>query len=200
MATLPIEAQTIRLLYQEDIGGTSVPTAHTGTHLTWKSVPSHGSMPAEISDIQTELAARYIRELRDIDADDRVDYLLRANSALTEEHLKEIVKATDQWLDNEARDRLRNIASDFAKRQQGPSAGFLKWLTNQELARMENLLVGKECPDPILAMCYALFEARAVAHATYFIQQDRHYPQRDSNEIEQSHEEIKGDLEFVNAK
>ena len=200
MTTLLREGQAIRSLFKKDIENKATPTDQPKQRLVWAPARPSTSPPTEDSHQNTELADRYFKELRGIDADERLDYLLSVNQQLTEQHLQEVVEATDQWLNHEARDRMRAIALRLAKEQQDPGEVLLNWLTDEEIARIDGLLETKNFPDPILATCYAILEAHGVAHATYFIQQDRLYPQKDLGQIEQSEQEIEEDLRFANAK
>ena len=196
MTTLLKDPRTIRYLLRQDTESQQ----RTARQLNWAPPRAQIGTHTEEADQQTELVASYFKQLSEVDADDRLDYLLYMNQNLKEENLKYIAEATDQWLNHEARDRMRAIARTFAENQQGPSEILGNWLTDAEVTRMEEMFSIPNCPDPILACCYALLEAHGVAHTAYFIQQDRLYPQTGLGEIKQPKKEIEEDLRYLNAK
>ena len=147
-----------------------------------------------------KIARQHLSNLLMSDADDRLTYLKQADPALTEDHLDQIVIATDRWLNDQARDRLRDLVKQRFYDYDSPANILIDWLTPQEIQRLIELLEQSEISDPTLALCYAICEALGVAHAAYFIHGDRIRREIDFTRIEQTPEEIAADLRFVNAQ
>ena len=200
MTTGMINGTALRTLYQDNIHDRLSPNIYVKPQPTPAASQPQTTPDSEVTENPTELILRYIAELRAMDPDERLDYVLSANPVLTEEHLQQIVATTDQWLNNEARDRMRAIAQRTVTNHGDPRGILIDWITDEEFTKLQLLLDEIEFPDPILATCYAICEADGVAHATYYIQQDRAPTQESHVKIEQSQEEIEEDLRFVNLK
>ena len=146
-----------------------------------------------------ETVWNHIRNLLMSDTDDRLDYLQQASPALTEDHLNQIVTATDSWLNDEARDRLRALVQQRFDDCDSPADILKVWLTSQEIQRLVELLDQSEVPDHTLALCYTLCEALGVVHAAYFVYEGRARRKTDFTSVNQTPEDIAADLRFVNA-
>ncbi len=134
------------------------------------------------------------------DSDERLDYLQTLNPNLTEDHLDQIALTTDRWLDHPARDRMRAIVRRCHDSQSYPKNMLIEWTTPEEVQRLVDLLLETSIPDPTLAMCYAMCAAHDTAYAAFRIHENRAHRQADFSNIEQTPEEIAGDLRFVNAE
>ena len=134
------------------------------------------------------------------DSDERLDYLQTVNSALTEDHLNQIVIATEGWLDANARDRIREIARHYYDNEINPGSMLSEWSTTDEIQRLISMLEDTSIPDKILAICYAMSVAYDITFAAYFIHRERQTREIDFADIEQTEEEIAADLRFVNAR
>ena len=140
------------------------------------------------------------RELIEIDPDDRLDCLRRANPALSEEHLGQIARTTSLWLDGAARSRMRELVRQDFHRGRAPGDILADWLTIPETQRLTDLISDTDIPDPTLAVCYAICEAHELAHAAFFIQRERAHRKTDFTSINQTPEEVEADLRFVNLR
>ena len=68
-----------------------------------------GFDPSDIEKVM-EFLNRITQAITMTDPDDRLDYLQSVNPGLTEEHLGEIAKTTERWLEGQAGQRIRNTA------------------------------------------------------------------------------------------
>ena len=134
------------------------------------------------------------------DSDVRLDYLQSVNPNLTGDHLDQIATTTERWLDDKARDRIRAIARRCHDNKSDPQNMLVEWNTPEEAQRLIDLLLETSIPDKTLAMFYSMCAAYDTAHAALFIHRDRAHRQTDFASIEQTPEEIAGDLRFVNAQ
>ena len=120
---------------------------------------------------------RAVRETATIvlmtDSDDRLDCLSSLNPSLTTEHLEEIAKATGQWLDGPARERLRKAALHTYESNHDPGRTMEEWTTTEEVRRLTGLMRETSVPDMTLAICYAMSAAYDAAVAAFFIHQVR---------------------------
>ena len=147
-----------------------------------------------------EAARQHIVNLLMSDPDDRLDYLQQAAPSLTEDHLDQIVIATDRWLNDQARDRLRTLVQRRFDDSDSPADILIDWLTPEEVQRLVELLDEPSFPDTTLALCYAICEALGVARAAYFIHGERVNRKTDFTRVSQTPEETAADLRFVNAR
>lgn len=170
-------------------------------------VPPQGSEPSaetspsfdhydssEIKQIVSEIAVAVLMA----DSDERPDYLRLVNLTLTEEHLNEIASATDQWLNDQARERIGMIARCTYDSKGGPSDMLIRWVTGEEIERLIGLLVETSVPDQTLAICYAMATAYDTSGAALLIHKNRGERRTNFADLEQTPEETAGDLHFVN--
>ncbi len=200
MTTQTLDRHAVLDLYEQKTPERYAPVMHHEPRSVWATPEPQHSLPEDVTDPAIELAVKYFSEIRETDSDERLDYILAANPSVTEEHLGQLVLTTESWLDTGARERIRAIAREFVRRQREPHEVLPYWLTEEEFERFDSALDKTEFPDQIIATCYAVCQAHEVAHAAYFIQQDRMFPQVDFTKIEQTPEGIEADLRFVNAK
>ena len=146
------------------------------------------------------LALRYMSKLMALDSDQRKDYVLDANPAVTEEHLGHLVVTTTNWLRSDAHERLMAVACEVVQQQRDPREVLLNWLTDDELDRFYHALDQTEFPDHTLAVCYALCKADDMARASHFIQHNRAFPTVDLSNITQTSEDIADDLRAFNLR
>ena len=148
----------------------------------------------EIKEIISRIAVSVLMT----DSDERLDYLASVNPALTENHLEQMVKTTDRWLDDDAMNRLRAIARRCFDDRADPQNMIVEWNFPEEIERLVALLLETSIPDKTLSLCYAVSAAYDTLYAAYFIHGDRQRRQADFSSIEQTAEEIAEDLRFVN--
>ena len=74
------------------------------------------------------------------------------------------------------------------------------WYTTAEMQRLIDLLRETSISDHGLAACYAISQAHDTTHAAYFICQNRARRYVDFGSVDQTPEEIAGDIRFVKAR
>lgn len=131
------------------------------------------------------------------DSDDRLEFLGSLNPALTESDLDRIAIVREQWLNGEGRDRLRGLALRCYEKEWQPSEMLPQVSTTEELDRLAALLSQTEISDKTLAVCYLIVEAYDVACAAYVIHRERETGSAAPEPVQQSPEEMAGDLQFT---
>ena len=144
--------------------------------------------------------SQHLEQLLLADSDDRLEYLQRANPMFTEDHLDQIASTSQRWLDAEARDRIRVLARKCFDDGQDARTALISWYTIEEFHRLTEILRATTIPDLDLAMCYAVCEAHDAVYASHFIHLARARHGVDFGVINQTPEDIAGDISFVNAR
>lgn len=176
------------------------PNTRTSATESWRDTLA-GRDIQEVDEAKVwDVLSHLTRELIEIDPDDRLDCLHRANPALSEEHLGQIARIIALWLDGAARSRMRELVRQDFHRGRAPGDILADWLTIPETQRLIDLISDTDIPDPTLALCYAICEAHELAHAAFFIQRERAHRKTDFTSINQTPEEVEADLRFVNLR
>ena len=155
---------------------------------------------AKRQDTSDSMMMQHLEQLLFTDSDDRLDYLKELNPAISEDQLDQIALVTERWLDDGARGRMRAAARTCFGDGVEAWNTLISWYTTEEMQRLTHLLIEASIADRGLAMCYAVCEAHDTAYAAYFICQDRALRNVDFGAVEQTPEEIAGDISFVNAR
>ena len=134
-----------------------------------------------------------------MEPEQRLDSLGLVNPALTENHLDEIARKTEEWLDSEARERIRTKAIECYEMKSDPKLIVINWNTEMEVERLVELLVKTSIPDKNLAICYAMARATEICMATFTIHAERQKRSTEPDTITQTPDEIAADLRFANA-
>ncbi len=155
---------------------------------------------AKPQDTNDSMMQQYLLQLLLTDSDDRLEYLIELNPAISEDQLDQIALVTHLWLDDEARSRMRDVARSCFDDGADASNTLLGWYTTAEMQRLIGLLSETSISDHGLASCYAICEAHDLAYAAYFICHNRARRDVDFGNVAQTPEEIAGDISFVNAR
>lgn len=116
------------------------------------------------------MSARSATDVFTADSDERLEYLYIVNPELTEEHLDQIATVTDQWLNNQAKERIRAMARRAYDGNAEPGNMVIHWATSEEIKRLADLLMETSIPDKTLAIGYAMVTARHTAGAAFLNQ------------------------------
>ena len=200
MTTQTIDPIEVLALYGRNISGRTVPKVYDQPRPVPTTSSSEPDLLVNPQRTVPERAAQYYGAFMEADPDQRLDYILSTTSAVTEHDVNQLAKVTYQWLDDKSRDRIRVIAQQHAETEGDPGDVLLQWFKEEDLQRFYDLLTETKFPDFVIAACYALCEANGVAHAAYFIHLVRMSPRLDVSNVEQTPDEIKDDLRFINAK
>ena len=142
----------------------------------WSLRPSEATVTdnlteQELSHIPSvnSLALQRLEQLLLADSDDRLDCMREASLELTAEQLLQVDSITQNWLDDEARERMRAMVRECHEKGKGPRDALLSWYTNEEFQRLVDSLQEAQISDLHFAVCYALCEAHDTAYAAYLI-------------------------------
>ncbi len=145
-------------------------------------------------------AARYRAEaLLGTDADERLAHMESEEWGFSTDHLKQVNQVIDDFLDDTARQEIRNLARECLEEGVSPLGIAGLWFTEEKYERLLELLDATEVPDPLLVACYAWLEVHEIGQAAYLLAENRKLPQPDFTNFHQDAEEIEADLRFVNA-
>lgn len=198
MSTQSIPLESLNTVDLQHIFANPSYTDRTTAHVISASAETEHSLDGYDSTEITQMICRIAVSVLHTDSDERLDFLMAVNPALTENHLEQIVRTTDLWLDDEAMNRIRAIARRCFDDQTNPQDMIIEWNSPEEIERLVALLSETSMPDKTLSLCYTISAAYDKLFAAYFIHGDRENRQVDFSSIEQSAEEIAEDLRFVN--
>ena len=198
MSTQSIPLESLNTVDLQHIFANPSYTDRTTAHVIPVSAETEHSLDDYDSTEIREIIGRIAVSVLTTDSDERLDFLTSVNPALTENHLEQIVRTTDLWLDDEAMNRIRAIARRSFDDQTNPQDMIIEWNSPEEIERRVALLSETSIPDKTLSLCYTISAAYDKLYAAYFIHGDREKRQADFSSIEQTGEEIAEDLRFVN--
>ena len=145
-------------------------------------------------------AARHRAEaLLRTDPDERLAYMESPEWSFSVDHLGQVNRVIDVFLDAAARQEVRRLAAQFLEEDGSPHNVAGQWFTEERYDRLRELLDATEVPDQLLVACYAWLEVHELAQAAYLLAKNRRLPQPDFSNFSQTPEEIEGDLRFVDA-
>lgn len=200
MGALTFPPDQIGSLVRDHYQLSANPTTGMSATESWRATVACRDIQAVDEAKVWDVLLHLTRELMELDPDERLDCLHRANPTLSEEHLGQIARTTSLWLDGTARSRMRELVRQHFHRGHNPSGILADWLTIPETQRLIDLIGDTDIPDPTLAVCYAICEAHELAHAAFFIQRERTHRKTDFTSINQTTEEVDADLRFVNLR
>lgn len=137
--------------------------------------------------------------LAEMDPDDRLACMEAEPWNFTTDHLRQVNHVTQEFLDNQARRRLRETAARCLQQGEPPYEIASHWFTEAEFNRLNQLLNRTEIPDKLLVLCYVWLEVHEISQAAYLIAKQRETPGPDFANFTQTPEEDAEDLRFTNA-
>ena len=125
----------------------------------------------------TKAARNRAEALLGTDADERLVYMESEEWGFSTHHLRQVNRVMDDFLDDTARQEIRNLASQRLEgdRSSLDIAGL--WFTAEKCRRLLELLDTTEVPDPLLVACYAWLEVHEIGQAAYLLAKNRNLPQ-----------------------
>ena len=133
------------------------------------------------------------------DLDERLGYMESPEWGFSTDHLRQVNRVMDKFLDVTARREVRRLAAQCLEDDGSPHGIAGQWFTGGKFDELRDLLETTEVPDHLLVACYAWLEVHELAQAAYLLAQNRKLPQPDFSSFSQTPDEIEGDLRFVNA-
>lgn len=166
----------------------------------WWAEKFHPSDGVPATREAAEAAARQRAEaLLNTNPDERLTYMQSPEWGFSTDHLRQVNRVMDVFLDGAARREVRRLAAQCLEEDGSPHHVAGQWFTEGRYDRLRELLDETEVPDQLLVACYAWLEVHELARAAYLLVKNRRLPQPDFSNFSQTPEEIEGDLRFVDA-
>ena len=142
--------------------------------------PMHGT--------ETALAAveARLRALVRIDPDHRLSYLMSDSWGFNSEHIRQVNRVVDKFLDTVSRREIRRIAAQALSADKSPQAIVDQWFTEEQRNRLRRSLDDTEVPDRLMTACYAWLEALGTAQAARLLHLHRSRPRPDFDRFTQT--------------
>ena len=158
------------------------------------------SAGAQVTKEAAMAAARHrAQALLRTDADERLAYMESAEWNFSVDHLRQMNRVMDEFLDGSARREVRRLAAQCLEEDGSPYSIAGQWFTDEKYDQLHELLDATEVPDQLLVACYAWLEVHELAQAAYLLAQNRRLPQPDFSNFSQTPGETVGDLRSVDA-
>ena len=132
-----------------------------------------------------------------VDSDERPSVLEAGEWKFDADHLKQVNRVIDEFLDNSARGQIRQLADRSRQEGQPPHSITGQWFTEEQYDRLRRLLDQTDVPDQLLVACYVWLEAHEFAQAAYLLSVSRTLPPPDFANFTQTAEEHAADLRFI---
>ena len=100
-----------------------------------------------------------------VDSDERLSVLESGEWKFDADHLKQVNRVIDEFLDNSARSQIRQLADRSRQEGQPPHSTTGQWFTEEQYDRLRRLLDQTDVPDQLLVACYVWLEAHEFAQA-----------------------------------
>lgn len=151
--------------------------------------------------VETALAAAEARlaALVQIDPDHRLSYLMSDAWGFNTDHIRQVNRVVDEFLDTMSRREIRRVAAQALSADKSPQAIVDQWFTEEQRNRLRQSLDHTEVPDRLMTACYAWLEALGAAEAARLLHLHRSRPRPDFDGFTQTPEERAEDLRSVNA-
>ncbi len=149
---------------------------------------------------ETALAATEARlgALVRIEPDHRLSCLMSDPWGFNTNHIRQVNRVVDEFLDTISRREIRRIAAQALSADKSPQAILDQWFTEEQRGRLRGFLDNTEVPDRLMMACYAWLEALRAAEAARLLHLHHSRPRPDFDGFTQTPEERAEDLRSVN--
>ena len=155
--------------------------------------------PRRRSEAAISAAEARLGALVRVDPDDRLSYLMSEAWGFNTDHIRQINRVVDEFLDTIAKREIRRIAAQVLDADKSPEAIVDQWFTGEQRDRLGRFLADTEVPDRLMVACYAWLEAHKTAEAARLLHLHRSRARPDFDGVAQTPEERAEDLRSVNA-
>jgi hypothetical protein len=155
--------------------------------------------PASRAETAIAAAETRLGALVRTDPDDRLSYLMSESWGFNTDHIRQVNRIADEFLDTIAKREIRRIAAQVLSADKSPQAIVDQWFTEEQRNRLIRFLDDTEVPDRLIVACYAWLEAHRAAEAARLLHLHRSRPRPDLDRFSQTPEERAEDLRSVNA-
>lgn len=151
--------------------------------------------------VETALAATEARlgALVRVEPDHRLSYLMSDPWGFNTDHIRQVNRVVDEFLDTISRREIRRTAAQALSADKSPQAIVDQWFTEEQRDRLRQSLDHTEVPDRLMTACYAWLEALGAAEAARLLHLHRSRPRPDFDGFTQTLEARAEDLRSVNA-
>ena len=161
-------------------------------HMLSSSPPSMAE--ATIASYQARLDA-----LAKAHPDDRLSFLMSAECDFNTDHIRQVTRVADEFLDTSAKRRVRELAGQALDDGESPQTAVDQWFTDEQRGRLRHILNSLEVPDTFLVACHLWLKVHDTARASYLRHLHRRRPRPDFASSERTPEERAEDLRWTNA-
>ena len=145
----------------------------TSASLRWTE-RFHPSDGAPVTREAATAAARHRAEaLFNMDPDERLAYMESPEWNFSVEHLRQVNRVMDEFLDVTARREMRRLVAQCLEEDGSPHNVAGQWFTEARYDELRELLDATEVPDQLLVACYAWLEVHELAQAAYLLAKNR---------------------------
>ena len=97
------------------------------------------------------------------DPDERLAYMESPEWNFSDDHLRQVNRVMDEFLDVTARREVRRLAGQCLEVDDSPHSIAGRWFTEEKYDGLRELLDTTEVPDQLLVACYAWLEVHELA-------------------------------------
>ena len=158
-----------------------------------------GQPPGGTTETRIMAAEARLNALSQIGPDDRLSFLMSEEWSFNTDHIRQVNRVVDEFLDTISKREIRRIAAQVLVAEKSPQAIVDQWFTEEQRKRLSRFIEGTEVPDRLMVACYAWLEAHGTAEAARLLHLHRSRPRPDFDGFTQTPEERTEDLRSVNA-
>ncbi len=129
--------------------------------------------------------------------DDRLSLLESPDWEFSEEHLRQVNRVVETFIDASAKRQMKEMAKHCLDSQDNPFTIVHKWLTEEKCETLGHMVSQTTVPDHLITFCYAWLEVYETAMTAYMLEGHRRMPKPDFENFEQTAEEHEGDRRFA---
>jgi hypothetical protein len=155
--------------------------------------------PSGTTETRIAAAEARLNALSQIGPDDRLSFLMSEEWSFNTDHIRQVNRVVDEFLDTIAKREIRRIAAQMLSADKSPQVIVDQWFTEEQRNRLIRFLDDTEVPDRLMVACYAWLEAHRAAEAARLLHLHRSRPRPDLDRFSQTPEERAEDLRSVNA-
>ena len=155
--------------------------------------------PLRVTEAPIVAAEVRLSALTLIDPDDRLSFLMSGQWGFNTDHIRQVNRVVEEFLDTIAKREIRRIAAQMVDTGKSPQSIVDQWFTEEQRDRLKLLVDGTEVPDKLMVACYAWLEALKAAEAARLLHLHRNRPRPDFDSFTQTSEELAEDVRLVNA-
>ena len=167
--------------------------------LQWAESVYTLSTPRAMTETPVAAVRSRLDALAQVHLDDRLSLLQTCEWGFDTDHIRQVNRVLDEFLNLPARRKIRRLAGEALDHGRPSQWVVDQWFTDEQRSRLVQLVEEIEVPDPLMVACCAWLEIHDAARAAYLRQEHRRRPRPDFDAFAQTAEERTEDLRLVNA-